>query len=156
MVLFIYQNMARPDSTTLLWPLLVYGTAVVLLVSGMLLLSYFLGEKHKEPATGDVYEGGVIADGTARMLFPVHFYIIALFFVIFDVQAVFIFAWAVSVKTLGWAGYISICAFIGISACVMIYEWSIGALEFGPDTKKILAAYHQKIKRKKNYDVVDK
>ena len=152
----LIKKMEHSESTTLLWPFLVYGIAVVLLVSGMLLLSYFLGERHKEPATDDVYEGGVIADGTARMLFPVHFYIIALFFVIFDVQAVFIFAWAISVKTLGWAGYISICIFISISACVLIYEWSIGALEFGPDSKKILAAYHQKIKRTKNYDVVDK
>ena len=148
--------MDHHSGNTLLWPFLVYGIAVVALVSGMLLLSYFLGERHQEPATDDVYEGGVIADGTARMLFPVHFYIVALFFVIFDVQAVFIFAWAVSVKTLGWAGYISICVFISISACVLIYEWSIGALEFGPGTKKILAAYHQKIKRTKKYDVVDK
>jgi len=155
-VYLLIKKMEHSESTTLLWPFLVYGTAVVLLVSGMLLLSYFLGERHKEPATDDVYEGGVIADGTARMLFPVHFYIIALFFVIFDVQAVFIFAWAISVKTLGWAGYISICIFISISACVLIYEWSIGALEFGPDSKKILAAYYQKIKRTKNYDVVDK
>ena len=148
--------MEHSNDSTLLWPFLVYGTAVILLVSGMLLLSYFLGERHKEPATDDVFEGGVIADGTARMLFPVHFYIIALFFVIFDVQAVFIFAWAISVKTLGWPGYISICIFISISACVLIYEWSIGALDFGPDSKKILAAYRDKIKRTKNYDVVDK
>ena len=156
MHLLIKQKMEHSDNTTLLWPFLVYGTAVILLVSGMLLLSYFLGERHQEPATDDVYEGGVIADGTARILFPVHFYIIALFFVIIDVQAVFIFAWAISVKTLGWAGYISICIFISISACVLIYEWSIGALDFGPDSKKILAAYRDKIKRTKNYDVVDK
>jgi NADH-quinone oxidoreductase subunit A len=140
----------------LLWPFLVYAGAVVLLVSAMLFISYFLGERHNEPATDDVYEGGVIADGTARMLFPVHFYIIALFFVIFDVQAVFVFAWAVSVKTLGWPGYIAICTFTGISGCALLYAWSIGALEFGPNSKKILAAYHQKIKRKKNYEVVDK
>lgn len=142
--------------TSLLWPFLVYGIAVVILVSAMLFISYFLGERHKEPATNDVYEGGVIADGTARMLFPVHFYIIALFFIIFDVQAVFIFAWAVAIKTLGWEGYTAICIFIGISVCLLIYEWSIGALEFGPDSKKILAAYHKKIKNTANYDVVDK
>jgi len=140
----------------LLWPFLVYAGAVVLLVSAMLFISYFLGERHNEPATDDIYEGGVIADGTARMLFPVHFYIIALFFVIFDVQAVFVFAWAVSVKTLGWPGYIAICTFTGISGCELLYAWSIGALEFGPNSKKILAAYHQKIKREKNYEVVDK
>jgi NADH-quinone oxidoreductase subunit A len=148
--------MKNHADNVLLWPFLVYAAAVVLLVSGMLFISYFLGERHKEPATGDVYEGGVIADGTARMLFPVHFYIIALFFVIFDIQAVFVFAWAVSVKTLGWPGYIAIVTFSGILGCVLLYEWSIGALDFGPDSKKILAAYRDKIKRTKNYDVVDK
>jgi len=148
--------MENHAADVLLWPFLVYAAAVVLLVSGMLFISYFLGERHKEHATNEVYEGGVIADGTARMLFPVHFYIIALFFVIFDVQAVFVFAWAISVKTLGWPGYITICIFTGISGCVLLYEWSIGALEFGPDSKKILAAYHTKIKRTANYDVVDK
>jgi NADH-quinone oxidoreductase subunit A len=147
--------MVQSTSTTLLWPFVVYGIAVVLLVGGMLLLSYFIGEYHKEPATDDVYEGGVIADGTARMLFPVHFYIIAIFFVIFDIEAVFVISWAVSIKTLGWPGYIAICTFIGIFVCVFIYEWSIGALNFGPDTKRILAAYHKKIKTE-NYDLVDK
>jgi len=147
------ENHADP---VLLWPFLVYAIAVVLLVSGMLFISCFLGERHKEPATNDVYEGGVIADGTARMLFPVHFYIIALFFVIFDVQAVFVFAWAISVKSLGWPGYIGICVFTGISGCVLLYEWSIGALDFGPDSKKILAAYREKIKSTTKYDVVDK
>ena len=148
--------MEHHAGTALLWPFLVYGIAVMLLVSGMLFISYFLGERHKEPATNDVYEGGVIADGTARILFPVHFFIIALFFVIFDVQAVFIIAWAISVKTLGWQGYLAICIFIGISFCVLVYEWSIGALEFGPDSKKILAAYREKIKSTTKYDVVDK
>jgi NADH-quinone oxidoreductase subunit A len=136
--------MVQLTSTTLLWPFVVYGIAVVLLVGGMLLLSYFIGEYHKEPATDDVYEGGVIADGTA-----------AIFFVIFDIEAVFVISWAVSIKTLGWPGYIAICTFIGIFVCVFIYEWSIGALNFGPDTKRILAAYHKKIKTE-NYDLVDK
>jgi NADH-quinone oxidoreductase subunit A len=148
--------MHHQSGNTLLWPFLVYGIAVVALVSGMLFLSYFLGERHEEPATNEVYEGGVIADGTARLLFPIHFYIIALFFVIFDVQAVFIIAWSVCVKTLGWPGYIAICTFTGISACLLLYEWTIGALEFGPDSKKILAAYREKIKSTINYDVVDK
>jgi len=148
--------MENQEAPVLLWPFLVYSGAVVLLVSVMLFISYFLGERHKYPETNDVYEGGVIADGTARMLFPVHFYIIALFFVIFDVQAVFVFAWAISVKTLGWPGYFAICIFTGISGCVLLYAWSIGALDFGPESKKILAAYREKIKSRIEYDVVDK
>jgi len=136
----------KHTAAPLLWPFLVYGIAVVLLVSGILFISYFLGERHKEPATNDVYEGGIIPTGTARLLFPIHFYIIALFFVIFDMQAVFIIAWAISVKQVGWAGYIAILIFVSIFLSVVIYEWSIGAFDFGPDSKKILKAYHKKIK----------
>jgi NADH-quinone oxidoreductase subunit A len=147
--------MESATGNTLLWPFVVYGIAVISLVSVMLLLSYVLGERHREPATNDVYEGGVIADGTARVLFPVHFYIIALFFVIFDIQGVFIIAWAISIKSLGWSGYITICTFIGIFLCVFIYEWSVGAMNFGPDAKKILAAYRKKIKNN-SYELVDK
>jgi NADH-quinone oxidoreductase subunit A len=147
--------MESATGNTLLWPFVVYGIAVISLVSVMLLLSYVLGERHREPATNDVYEGGVISDGTARVLFPVHFYIIALFFVIFDIQGVFIIAWAISIKSLGWSGYITICTFIGIFLCVFIYEWSVGAMNFGPDAKKILAAYRKKIKNN-SYELVDK
>jgi len=144
------------NATQLLWPFLIYGIAVISLVSGILFISYFLGERHEEPATNDVYEGGVIATGTARLLFPIHFYIIALFFVIFDMQGVFIIAWAISVKAAGWAGYIAISIFIGIFIVVVIYEWSIGAFNFGPNSKKILKAYHKKIENTTQYEMVDK
>jgi NADH-quinone oxidoreductase subunit A len=116
--------MDQSASTTLLWPFVVYGIAVTLLVGGMLLLSYFLGERHKEPATDDVYEGGVIADGTARMLFPVHFYIIAIFFVIFDIEAVFVISWAISIKTLGWPGYIAIYRNFCLRIYLRMVNWS--------------------------------
>ena len=145
----------KHNTITLLWPFLVYGIAVVLLVSGILFISYFLGERHKEPSTNDVYEGGIIPTGTARLRFPIHFFIIALFFVIFDMEAVFIIAWAISVKTVGWAGYITILIFITIIIAGLIYEWSIGAFDFGPDSKKILKAYHKKIKNTIQYEVVD-
>ena len=122
----------------------------------ILVLSYFLGEKHQEHATDQVYEGGIMATGTARLLFPIHFYIIAIFFVVFDVQAVFIMAWAVSAKSVGWAGYIALATFIVTFVLVLVYEWSIGALDFGPDTKNIMKAYQKKIKSNSKYEMVDK
>lgn len=139
-----------------LWPLLVYAIAVILLAAGMLTLSYFLGERHKEKATDEVFEAGVEVTGSARLLFPIHFYIIAMFFVIFDLEAIFIVSWAISMKALGWAGYIAILIFIGILVAVLIYEWRIGALDFGPNGKKILKAYHhKKLKGKDHYEMVD-
>jgi NADH-quinone oxidoreductase subunit A len=148
--------MTHPSDTRLLWPFLVYALIVVFLVAVILLISYLLGERHEEHATDEVYEGGIIATGTARMLFPIHFYIIAIFFVVFDVQTVFIMAWAVSAKSLGWAGYVAMAIFIVTFVFVLVYEWSIGALDFGPDTKNILKAYRKKIKSNSQYEMVDK
>lgn len=138
---------------TTLWPFVVYGIAVVLLAAFMLVASHFLGERHKEKATDEVFESGIEATGTARVLFPIHFYLIAMFFVIFDLEAVFVVSWAIAVKAIGWAGYFIVLFFIAILIAVLIYEWRIGALDFGPSGKKILKAYHQRIKesrQKKN------
>ena len=128
---------------TLFWPFLVYAIAVVLLVSGMLLLSHFLGQRHSEHATDEPYESGILETGSARVRFSLNFYIVALLFVIFDIEAIFIIAWGIAVKELGWPGYIAILIFIGVLVSLLIYEWRIGALDFGPDTKRIVKAYRK-------------
>ncbi len=132
--------MSTGDSK-ILWPLLLYAVLVVLLVGGMIVMSYFLGERHKEKSTDEIYESGIVPTGNARIRFSAHFYIVAMFFVIFDLEAAFIVAWAVAFKDLGWAGYWAVFVFIGILIAVLIYEWRIGALEFGPSGKKILEQY---------------
>lgn len=83
------ENIANP---TLLWPLLFYAVAVIVLVGGMLLLSYYIGERHGEKVSSKPFESGVIPTGSARLHFPIHFYIIAMFFVVYDLEAVFILA----------------------------------------------------------------
>lgn len=130
-------------SMTIFWPFLVYAIAVVLLVTGMLIGSYFLGPRHMEHATDEPYESGILETRSARVRLPINFYIVALLFVIFDIEAIFIIAWAISVKSLGWGGYIAILIFIGVLISLLIYEWKIGALDFGPDSKKILKAYRK-------------
>jgi len=133
-------------NTTLLWPLLVYVVAVILLVGGMLIISHFIGERHNEKATSKPFESGIIPTGSARFHFPIHFYIIALFFVVFDLEAVFIFTWAISMRETGWSGYMVILIFIAELLILLFYLWKIGALDFGPNSKAILKAYHKKIK----------
>ena len=128
------------EHSSLLWPLLLYTGAVVLLVSIIVGLSYVLGQRHKETETDDPFESGIKITGDARIRFPVHFYIVAMFFVIFDLEAVFIIAWAISLKDAGWTGYIGVLVFIFILIAVLVYEWKIGALDFGPKGKKILQA----------------
>lgn|SRR5574338_918395 len=124
----------------ILWPLLLYTVVVVILAVVMLSLSYVLGERHKEPSTDEPYESGIIPTGSAHIRFSAQFYIIAMFFVIFDLEAVFIFTWAIALEDVGWTGYIGALIFIGILAAVLVYEWRIGALDFGPKGKEILSA----------------
>jgi len=123
------------------WPFIAFAFIVILLIGIMLGLSYVLGERHKEKATDEPFESGIPPTGDARLRFSSGFYIIAMFFVIFDLDAAFIMLWAVSFREAGLAGYIGILVFIGLLVVLLVYELSIGALDFGPDGKKILKAF---------------
>ena len=114
-----------------LWPLGVYSAAVVAIVIVMIALSYVLGERHRDKQTAEPYESGIVSTGTARVRFDIKFYLVAMFFVIFDLEAVFIFAWAVSIRETGWPGYAEMLIFIGILAAALAYIWKLGALEWG-------------------------
>ncbi|PRY11333.1 NADH dehydrogenase subunit A [Pontibacter ummariensis] len=129
------------DNATLLWPLVVYGAIVLSLVGIILGLSYILGQRHHDRATGEPYEGGILSAGTARMRFSSQFYLVAMLFVIFDVETIFILSWAIAFRELGWYGYLGVLVFMVMLVVVLVYEWRNGALDFGPDGKKILAAY---------------
>jgi NADH-quinone oxidoreductase subunit A len=120
------------------WPFLIYATAVFLIAGIMLGLSHVLGEMHKEKLTDQPFESGMPPTGNARLKFSSHFYLIAIFFVIFDLDAVFIMVWAISFRELGIAGFIGIGIFILILIAVLIYEIGIRALDFGPSGKTIL------------------
>ena len=122
-----------------LWPLLVYSIAVVILVGAMIGISYVLGERHNERATGDPYESGIRATGSARLRLSAKFYLVAMFFVIFDLEAAFIVAWAVGVRELGWPGYIEIVIFIGVLLAALVYLWRVGALDWGPKPRRLEA-----------------
>jgi NADH-quinone oxidoreductase subunit A len=131
-----------------LWPMVLYAIVVGVLLVVILALSYILGQRHQDRATGKPYEGGIEQSGSARLRFSAQFYLVAMLFVIFDVEAVFIMLWALGFYELGWPGYIGAAIFIGQLAFVLVYEWGIGALNIGPDAKKILRSYHE-LKRKK-------
>jgi NADH-quinone oxidoreductase subunit A len=137
------------EHSALIWPLFLYGLIVLSLVGIMIGLSYFLGQRHKERATDDPYEGGILSHGSARIRFSSQFYLIAMLFVIFDVETIFIFSWAIAFRELGWYGYAGVMVFIILLVVVLIYEWRVGALDFGPDGKKILKAYKKITGQKK-------
>jgi NADH-quinone oxidoreductase subunit A len=123
-----------PESYAL-WPLAVYCVAVIVLVTIMITFSYILGERHHEKQTAEPYESGIVSTGTARVRFDIKFYLIAMFFVIFDLEAVFVYAWAVSIRETGWTGYWEMLTFIGILTAALAYLWRIGALEWGTFVK---------------------
>ena len=97
----------------------------------MLGLSHLLGERHKGRARGEPYESGIAPTGSARLRFDPKFYRVATFFVIFDLESAFIFARALSVRELGWPGYIEVVVFVSIMVVALVYLWRVGALAWG-------------------------
>ena len=122
-----------------LWPLAVYVAIVGMLVIAMLSLSFVLGQRHTDRATGSPYESGILSEGSARVRFSAKFYLVAMFFVIFDLEAVFLFAWAVAVRETGWTGYAEALLFIMVLLATLIYLWRVGALDWGQGNKRMLS-----------------
>lgn len=115
----------------MLWPLVVFFGAVLLLAGGLLFLSWAAGGRHRDPARGTPYESGVAPTGSGRLRLTAKFYLVALLFVIFDLEAAFLFAWAVTAKALGWRGYAGLVVFLAILLVGLLYEWREGVLDWG-------------------------
>ncbi|OGP13087.1 MAG: NADH-quinone oxidoreductase subunit A [Deltaproteobacteria bacterium GWA2_54_12] len=117
------------------WPLAAYFLIIILLVCSMLIFSWLLGERQRQRATAEPYESGITPTGSARLRFDMKFYIVAMLFVIFDVEAAFIYAWAVAVRELGWAGFVEAAIFISVLLAALAYLWRMGALDWGTSGK---------------------
>ena len=96
----------------------------------MIGLSYVLGERHRGRVTDEPYESGMPPTGSAKGRMDVQYFLVALCFVVFDVEAVFIFAWAVCARDLGWTGYIGAVVFIGVLLAALFYLARVGALDW--------------------------
>jgi NADH-quinone oxidoreductase subunit A len=114
-----------------LWPLVVYFVAVVVLLATVIGLSSILGERHRERTTGEAYESGMMPTGSARRRFDVNFYLMAVFFVVFDLEMAFIVGWAVAFRQSGWTGFIEVTVFVLILLAALVYLWKEGALDAG-------------------------
>lgn len=108
--------------------------AVVGLILAMLGLSYVLGGRTRGRLRDQPYESGVIPVGSARLRFSAKFYLVAIFFVLFDLEVVFLFAWGIAATELGWAGYAGAMIFLFVLTVALLYEWRIGALDWAPKT----------------------
>jgi NADH-quinone oxidoreductase subunit A len=115
-----------------IWPFMLYAALVLLLVGGMILGSYLLGERHQQPSRNIPYESGVQPTGTARLRFVIHYYPVGVFFILFDIEAVILFAWAIAFRELGWSGYISATLFVVTLALGLAYIWKERGLDWNP------------------------
>ena len=111
--------------------LVVYFVVVVGLIAFLMIITHLSGERHFDRGTGIPYESGMLITGSAHMRFSADFYLVAMFFVIFDISAVYLFAWAVSVRELGWTGYAAAVVFMVETAAGLAYLWRSGAFEWG-------------------------
>jgi len=120
-----------------LWSLVVYTLAVLLLVVAMLVLSHLLGQRRRGRATDEPFESGIVSVGGARLRLSVAYFIVAILFVIFDLEVVFLYAWAVAFEAAGLAGFVEALIFILILVAALAYLWREGALDWGPSQRSL-------------------
>ncbi len=111
---------------SILFMLALGGTVAVLFV----LLSRFLGPRNPNPRKTTTYECGVEPTGSARQRFPVRFYLVAMLFILFDIEAVFLYPWARLLRRLGVFGLVEMGIFILILVVGLVYAWRKGALDW--------------------------
>lgn len=114
-----------------LWPLVAYFLIIVALVASILVVSRVLGERHTAAAADEPFESGIVGVGSAPLRLSAQYYLVAMFFVIFDVEALFIFAWSIAVHEAGWAGFTAMAIFICVLLAALAWLWRLGALDWG-------------------------
>ena len=119
------------------WPILLYFALVLIVAAGMLVIPSLLGERHrlkpvrgKERGTAEPYESGIAPTGTAQLRVPLQYYLIAMLFVIFDLEAVYLYAWALVAREAGWLGFMEAAVFIALLLVALVYLWGVGALDW--------------------------
>ena len=119
-----------------LWPLLAYGGLVLGLAAALLVVSRLLGQQHSARSRDLPYESGMNPTGSARLRYGVHFYAVGIFFILFDVEVVFLYAWAVAFRELGWPGYVEAVLFVVTLFLGLIYVWKWGGLDWSPSRRR--------------------
>ena len=127
------ESMPSPEGV---FTLALYAMIATVVICVLLFLAWFLGQKTRNPLKNSAYESGVIPTGGARLVDPVPFYLVAIFFIVFDLEIVFVLAWAVAYDLLGWAGFAQISCFAIILFLGLVYLWRVGALDWAPPASR--------------------
>jgi len=145
-----------------IWQICIYGLCVGVVIAVMLGLPPLLGERHwkkaerrSESATGVPYECGIRPTGNAQVRPPVQYYLIAMFFVIFDVEAAYLYAWAVAVPETGWLGFIEVTIFVAILLASLAYLWLTGALDWHAQSQRPKVRHRQKQNMQESKELYD-
>lgn len=118
------------------WSALAFILAAIGLVVFMLVVPRLLGGRSQGTEKEEVFESGVVGAGNARIRMSAKFYLVAIFFVIFDLEALYLYAYSVSVRELGWIGFATAAVFIGILFVGLVYELKLGAMNWAPSDKR--------------------
>ena len=122
-----------------LFSLAVFTVLVLGVIAALLIISSAIGERRPGTEKLRAYESGVIPTGSARLRYPVPFYLVAIFFLLFDIEGAFIFSWAVAFRELGWNGWLEIVFFIVMQILGLVYVWKKGGLTWGPTRRQGLS-----------------
>jgi len=112
---------------------------VLMIVLGLLFavpsvaLSQFLGPRKPSPEKSAPYECGMPAVGDARERMSVKFYLVAMIFLLFDIEVAFLYPWAMALRELGWAGFVQVVLFMALLLTGYVYVWRKGALDWGEE-----------------------
>jgi NADH-quinone oxidoreductase subunit A len=111
-------------------PIVIMAVIVGAIAAAFILASVFLGPKKRHPVKDTPFECGIPSEGYNRGAMPVRFYLMAMLFIVFDVELAFLFPWAVVFRNLGLFGFLEMLIFFVVVGAGFIYAWKIGALEW--------------------------
>jgi NADH-quinone oxidoreductase subunit A len=117
------------------FPVLLQALVAMALAAGLLTASYLLGKRVRNRVKDMPYESGIVPTGDARQRFSVKFYLVAMLFIVFDIEAIFLYPWAVVYRELLMPGFVEMLIFVILILSGFFYIWKKGALDWsGPDT----------------------
>ncbi len=122
--------MAPTDFLLQYLPILVFLGIALVMASVMTVVPFVIGKNKPDSEKLSAYECGFDAFDDARHKFDVRFYLVAILFIIFDLEVAFLFPWAVSLGTIGMFGFWSMVVFLGVLTVGLVYEWNKGALDW--------------------------
>lgn len=109
--------------------LILFGVSLVNAL-GMVIASHILDPRRPTSQKSMAYESGMIPLGDTRLRFSVKFYVIAISFIVFDLETIFLIPWAVEMRVLGWGPFVAVSIFVAVLALGLVYEWKKGGLEW--------------------------